>query len=61
VAAGLARLVTEGVEHREFRPVDLTLAVAAVSGLVYAALQLRHERGTVDATEIARLVVAALV
>ena len=56
----VARLVTEGVERGEFHPVEPALALAAVSGLVYGALQLRHQRGTVDADEVARLAVTAL-
>ncbi len=56
----VARVVAEGVETGEFRPVDRRVAVAAVSGLVYAALQMRHRDGSVDAAEFARLAVAAL-
>ena len=56
----VARVVSEGVEAGEFARVDRRVAVAAVSGLVYAALQMRHQDGTVDAAEFARLAVAAL-
>lgn len=56
----VARLVREGMATGTFRPIDERLAVAAVSGLVYAALQLRHQQGTVDPAEIARLAVASL-
>ena len=56
----VARLVAEGIEEGELRPVDVTLAVAAISGLVYAALQLRHQHGRVEPAEIARLAVASL-
>jgi len=56
----VARLVGEGIEAGEFRPVDVQLAVAAVSGLVYGALQLRHTHGVVDATAVAELAVRAL-
>jgi AcrR family transcriptional regulator len=55
----VGRLVSEGIERGEFRPVDVTLALAAVSGLVYAALQLRHQLGSVDAAEVGRLAVAS--
>ena len=56
----VAGLVTEGIERGEFRSLDTTLAVAAISGLVYAALQLRHQQGHVDPAEIACLAVASL-
>lgn len=56
----VARLVREGVAAGEFAPVDPDLAVAAVSGLVYGALQLRHARGTVDAAAVAELAVRSL-
>lgn len=55
----VARLVAEGVDCGEFRPLDPSLALAAVSGLVYGALQLRHQHGTVDPEEVAHLAVAA--
>jgi len=53
-------LVAEGIAAGDLRPVDIAVAVTAVSGLVYAALQLRHQQGHVDAAEVARLCVAAL-
>ena len=56
----VARLVTDGIDRGELRPIDVTLAVAAVSGLVHAALELRHDGVAVDPTEVARLAVAAL-
>lgn len=56
----VAMLVEEGVETGEFHPIDTDLAVAAVSGLVYGALQLGHERGTVDATAVADLTIRSL-
>jgi AcrR family transcriptional regulator len=56
----VARLVAEGIDRGELRPIDVTLAVAAVSGLVQAALELRHDGVAVDPAEIARLAVAAL-
>ena len=56
----VAELVAEGIEGGELRPLDTTLAVAAISGLVYAALQLRHQHGSVDPAEIARLAVGSL-
>ena len=56
----VVRLVTEGIDVGELRPIDVTLAVAAVSGLVHAALELRHDGVAVDPAEIAGLAVAAL-
>jgi AcrR family transcriptional regulator len=56
----VARLAREGIEAGEFAPIDVELAVASISGLVYGALQLRHQRGTVDAAEVARLAVRSL-
>jgi AcrR family transcriptional regulator len=56
----VARLVGEGAGAGEFRPIDVDLAVAAISGLVYGALQLRHTRGTVDADAVAHLAVSSL-
>jgi TetR/AcrR family transcriptional regulator len=54
------RLFEEGRKSGEFRSVDSRLALSAVSGLVYGALELRHHAGHVDAADIADLVVAAL-
>lgn len=54
------RLVREGVEEGELRPVDPPFAVAAVSGLVYGALEHRHRGARVDAARVAELAVAAL-
>jgi AcrR family transcriptional regulator len=56
----VAGLVNEGVERGEFAPIDSALAVAALSGLVYGALELRHRQGTVNASEVAALAVRAL-
>jgi AcrR family transcriptional regulator len=56
----VARLVAEGVDAGDLRPVDPELAVAVVSGIVYGALQLRHARGDVDAAAVAALAVGAL-
>ena len=56
----VARLINEGTARGEFRQIDPTLAVGAVMGLVYAALQLRHQGHSVDPDEIARLAVATL-
>lgn len=56
----VARLVREGADAGELAPIDPDLAVAAVSGLVYGALQLRHSRGTVDAGAVAALAVRSL-
>ena len=52
-------LFEEGRDHGEFRAIDSRLALAAVSGLVYGALELRHHAGHVDARGVADLVVAA--
>jgi AcrR family transcriptional regulator len=56
----VARLAADGMDAGEFRPADLDLVVAVVSGVVYGALQLRHARGVVDADAVAALAVAAL-
>lgn len=56
----VVKLVEEGIDLGELAPIDPRMAVAAVSGLVYGALQLRHERGEVDASVVANLAVAAL-
>lgn len=58
--AAVARLVHEGVDTSEFADIDPTFAVASVMGLVYAALQLRHQGGTIDPTAVADLAVRAL-
>ena len=57
----VARLIGDGIDAGEFQPIDVDLAVAAVSGLVYGALQLRHERDVVDAGAVADLAVRSLV
>jgi AcrR family transcriptional regulator len=56
----VARLVNEGIERGEFREVDGRLAVAAVSGLVYGALELRHLGREVDPIAVADLAVRSL-
>ncbi len=56
----VARLVREGIDTGEFRKIDVSLAVAAITGLVYAALQRRHEGHQVDPEEIAVLAVACV-
>lgn len=56
----VARLVREGVASGELRPIDPELAVGAVSGLVYGALQLRHSGHDVDPSDVAELAVACL-
>jgi AcrR family transcriptional regulator len=56
----VASIVQEGITAGEFRDVDPRLAVAMISGLVYGALQLRHEVGSVDATEVAAFVAHSL-
>lgn len=56
----VARLVHGGIDAGEFYPVDVDLAVAAVSGLVYGAMKLRHDGGEVRPDEVGRLAVACL-
>lgn len=56
----VARLVDEGIAAGEFRPIDAGLAVHAVSGLVYAALQARHDGIAVDPAQISDLSVSCL-
>jgi AcrR family transcriptional regulator len=56
----VSRLVSDGIEAGELGPIDIDLAVAAVSGLVYGAMQLRHGRGAVDAAAVADLAVRSL-
>jgi AcrR family transcriptional regulator len=56
----VARLVREGVDAGEFQPIDTRFAVAAISGLVYGALQLRHTHGAVDAMAVAEMAVRSL-
>jgi AcrR family transcriptional regulator len=56
----VAHLVCEGIEAGEFEPLDTPFAVAAVSGLVYGALQLRHTHGTVDAAAVAEMAARSL-
>jgi AcrR family transcriptional regulator len=54
------RLAGEGARRGEFRDVQPRLALAMVTGMVYGALQLRHELGEVDAEEVACCVVGSL-
>jgi AcrR family transcriptional regulator len=54
------RLAREGAELGDFRPIDPRLAVAAVSGLVYGALELRHRGARIDAAGVADLAAGAL-
>jgi AcrR family transcriptional regulator len=56
----VARVVADGAAAGQFDPVDPELAVAAVSGLVYAALEERHRGRLVDPVDIADLAVRAL-
>ena len=58
--SAVARVVHEGIDASEFREIDPTFAVAAIMGLVYAALQLSHQGGAIDPTEVADLAVRAL-
>lgn len=56
----VADLIDEGVAAGELRDVDRALAVAAISGLVYGALQHHHHGHVVDPELIAELVVRSL-
>jgi AcrR family transcriptional regulator len=56
----VARLIREGVDRGELRAVDPELAVAAMSGLVYGALELRHRGALIDATDVAELAARSL-
>ncbi len=56
----VAGLVAEGIAAGEVRDIDPAVAVAAVSGLVYGALQHHHVGARVDAPLIADLAVRAL-
>ena len=56
----LGDLLAEGAAADEFVPVDTTIAVAAISSLVSAALQLRHEHGEVDHSAIATIAVRSV-
>lgn len=56
----VAGLVAEGVESGRFAPIEPAVAVSAVSGLVYGALELKHRGGAVDPDQIATLAVRAL-
>ena len=56
----VAGLVAEGIAAGEVRDIDPAVAVAAVSGLVYGALQHHHVGAPVDAPLIADLAVRAL-
>jgi AcrR family transcriptional regulator len=58
--SAVEKLIREGVNASELRVIDPTFAVAAVMGLVYAALQLRHQGVVIDPTAVADLAVAAL-
>jgi len=53
-------LVRQGCAGGEFVAVEADLAVAAISGLVYGALQLRHQTGSVNAAAVADLALRAL-
>lgn len=54
------RLVDEGIARGEFRAIDRHLAVASLSGLVYGAMLLRHDKGRLDLPEVAQMAVRAL-
>lgn len=56
----VADLVADGVADGQLAPVEADVAVSAVSGLVYGALELNHRGRTVDPAQIATLAVRAL-
>ncbi len=56
----VGQLVDEGIAAGEFRPIDRELAVASLSGLVYGAMLLRHDKGRLDLSDVADLAVRAL-
>ncbi len=56
----VAGVVTEGIGSGAFAEIDTTVAVTAVSGLVYGALELQHSGTTVDPEQIATLALRAL-
>lgn len=56
----VGRLFEQGRQAGEFRDVDTAVAIAAISGLVYGALELRHRDRQVDAAQIADLALGAL-
>ncbi len=58
--SAVAGLVEEGVAAGSFARVEPEVAVAAISGLVYGALELQHRGSDVDPAQIAALAVRAL-
>ncbi len=58
--AALEAVLHDGVEASAFLAIEPNLAVATLSGLVSAALQLHHETGSVDAQTIAQLAVRSV-
>ncbi len=56
----VASLVAEGSASGAFAPIEPDVAVSAISGLVYAALELKHRGTPVDPEQIATLAVRAL-
>lgn len=56
----VARLFEEGRDAQEFGDVGVEVALSAVFGLVYGALELRHRGRRVDAAQIAELAVRTL-
>ena len=56
----MAGLVHEGVIAGSFADIEPEVAVAAISGLVYGALELHHRGTRVDPAQIAALAVRAL-
>lgn len=56
----VAGVVAEGTASGAFAPIELDVAVSAISGLVYGALELKHRGTPVDPEQIAKLAVRAL-
>ncbi len=56
----VAKLVDEGVAAGEFEDCDVALCVAAISGLVYGALQHHHHGQRVDPDAVAELAIRLL-
>ncbi len=56
----VAGIVAEGIASGAFAEIDTTVAVTAVSGLVYGALELQHRGATVDPEQIATMALRAL-
>ena len=58
--SALAGILRDGQEVGSFIDLDPAVGVVALTGLVFAALQLQHETGSVDADAMARLAVRSV-